>query len=179
MPDESTDVLVYPVRSAAPPDLQKQLSDMANEMARQLAMIRELQDTKADEGGELDTGFAQPGLDMIVVPDGDISGFRYEWKTDRKTITVYEGHIAIAGRGAWEVAEGDVALTGATAFVYVTQDRGSLSTVAVSPTTLTTYPEATAGEYRWAIWKFTSSDGGTTYDPSRSCREDIRLGTPP
>lgn len=176
MPDESTDVLVYPVGSAAPPDLQKQLSDMAKEMARQLAMIRELQDTKADEGGELDTGFAQPGLDVIVTAEKDVSAWRYEWLSST-SVKVYEGALALDGLGVYETDEANVSLTGATAYVYATLDKVTKA-AAVSPSTSATYPVGNASEYRKALYKFTSSDSGVTYQIARCCRGDVLMGSP-
>jgi hypothetical protein len=106
----------------------------------------------------------------------DVSAFRWTWAS-ATTITVQPGAVAISGIGAWETITATVTLSGATAYVYAAQTKATRATI-VAPTTLTTYPQSTAGEYRWAIWKFTSTDGGTTYRVERSCREDIRLGAP-
>jgi len=106
----------------------------------------------------------------------DLSAWRWAWASGT-TITVQPGALAIAGIGAWETAAATVTLSGATAYVYVAQTKATRATI-VAATTLTTYPQGTAGEFRFALYKFTSTDGGVSYRLSRDCRYDIRLGAP-
>ncbi|NQT92551.1 MAG: hypothetical protein HQ559_07310 [Lentisphaerae bacterium] len=108
----------------------------------------------------------------------DVSAWRYQMVSPNQ-VTIGPGAIVVPGRGAWETAETVVPLTSSPAFVFVTQDRVDLSAVAVHPTTLTSYPETESGEYRFALFEFTSSDGGVTYTVARDCRLDRWMGTPP
>ena len=110
------------------------------------------------------------------VNPSDLTAFRYAWAS-ATTINVYPGAVAIAGIGAWETVAATVTLSGATAYVYAVQTKSTRATI-VAASTLTTYPQSTDGEFRWALLKFTSADGGTTYQLSRDCRHDIRLGAP-
>lgn len=105
----------------------------------------------------------------------DYSSFRKVSFTGGTTITIGAGHFVLPGIGAYEASEATVNLTGATAYCYVRHTKDH-ATTEIMTTPLADYPQSTGSEYRKALWKLTSDDGGSTYTIDRDCRHDVMVG---
>jgi hypothetical protein len=107
----------------------------------------------------------------------DLSSFYIVSAPTATTRVIGAGHFVIAGVGAWEAAQATVTLSGATAYVYLVSVRSTRETY-IATSTISTYPQHPVDQYRIALYKFTSSDGGASYQLARDCRHDIRMGAP-
>lgn len=94
------------------------------------------------------------------------------------TLTVGEGSfdLMVPG-GVCTAAAEDVALTGATAWVFVKIHRVT-KVATIHPDSVASRPESTVDEIRIPLFKFESSDGGATYTMTYWALLEPRAGAP-
>ena len=102
----------------------------------------------------------------------DRVSFGFQW-LGPKTIRLYPGGIDIIGKGYYELAQSDVALTGSVSFVYLHLLKGSTTPTAQ---TAASRPTSTGSDIKIGLYRFAYIFGSDMYELTDDLRHDIRLG---